>query len=75
MMRSVLVLMAVAMSTTVAAKEGAKIQPVDKDGQPVGKPISLPDCRSCEVKQTGPNTFEVKVPEKVREAADKKINK
>ena len=66
--------LAVPMSTF--AKEGAKIQPVDRNGNPVGKERSLPDCRSCEVRQTGPNSYEIKVPGRVRDQVDNnKLNK
>lgn len=37
-----------------------------KNGQPVGQPIAIPDCRSCTVKQTGPHSYDIKVPNDVR---------
>ena len=48
------------------AKEGAKGQ-FYKDGKPVGPVISLPDCRSCKVQKTGPNSYNVTIPKSARD--------
>jgi len=59
---------AIVISTSVAhAKEGAKAQAVDQQGNPIGPQWSLPDCRSCPREQTGPNTFKVEIPQPVKE--------
>ena len=47
-------------------RTGAVIQQV-QNGQPVGPAIPLPDCRSCKVTQTGPNSYTIKVPERVKQ--------
>jgi len=46
---------------------GAVLTPVDRYGRQVGPSIPLPDCRSCTVKQTGPNSYTVKIPPEVRQ--------
>lgn len=33
---------------------------------PDGTTVNLPDCRTCTVKQTGPNSYEVHIPKDVR---------
>jgi hypothetical protein len=54
-----------AVAASAQTKPGATGQ-FYQNGQPVGPVITLPDCRSCTVKQTGPNTYNVKVPNDVR---------
>lgn len=61
------------VSTGVFAKEGAKVQPVDSNGNAVGKPISLPDCRSCKVEKTGPNQYTITVPQEKQRKLDEKV--
>lgn len=55
-----------ALTTFAQTRAGAVVQGVDKNGNPVTAPIVVPDCRTCTVKQTGPNSYEVKVPNDVR---------
>ena len=62
---------AVLLSSAAYAKPGAVLVPVDKSGKPVGPPITVPDCRSCKVKQTGPNSYEIKIPKTVRDKVNK----
>ncbi len=54
-------------SSLTHAKEGAQVTPVDKNNKPVGPSVPLPDCRSCKVKETAPNKYEVTVPDRVKE--------
>jgi hypothetical protein len=49
-----------------APRTGATGYFVDHNGNQVGPTVSLPDCRSCKVQQTGPNSYTVSVPQPVR---------
>ena len=70
---SMLVLLAIFLATGTFAKEGVKVQPVDKNGVPTGKPIVLPDCRSCKAEKTGPNTYTVTIPKEKQRKLDDKV--
>jgi hypothetical protein len=37
------------------------------NGVPTSPPIAMPNCRSCKVTQTGPNSYTIKVPNNVRQ--------
>ena len=72
MRASILALVSVVLlSFTAYAKPGAVLVPVDKGGKPVGPPVTVPDCRSCKVKQTGPNSYEIKIPKTLRDKVNK----
>src|SRR5258708_3561236 len=58
----IVVLMAALPASAAEKKTGATGAFVDKNGNQVGPTINLPDCASCKVKQTGPNSYEVSRP-------------
>ena len=56
-----------ALSAPVVAKTKAGATGnFQQNGQPTSGTVVLPDCRSCTVKQTGRNQYEVKIPNDVR---------
>jgi hypothetical protein len=64
-LKSVLILAIFSLSSTAvlaAPKTGATGSFVDSKGNQVGPTLPLPDCRSCKVKQTGPNSYTVTRP-------------
>ncbi len=75
-MKTIVLLLAMAFfSATAAAADGAKVQPIDKNGKPMGEPITLPDCKSCTVRQVGPNSYMIKVPDHVKVKVEKTVEK
>lgn len=70
---AIMLALATGLCSAVFAKEGAKVQPVDKKGNPVGNPVSLPDCRSCKVEKTGPSAYTVTIPKEQQRKLDQKV--
>lgn len=60
-------LVVTAISLMLATSHAVAQSKTGATGQfPDGTTVNLPDCRTCTVKQTGPNSYDVHIPKDVR---------